>query len=64
MTRRFLSIMTLLMTLMPAVSMAQGAGKADGVKPEDRPVDMDNPTFVPMVKVSKVLVVGDSLQYV
>lgn len=52
------------MTLMPAVSMAQGAGKADGVKPEDRPVDMDNPTFVPMVKVSKVLVDGDSLQYV
>jgi hypothetical protein len=27
-------------------------------------VDMDNPTFVPMVKVGKVLKDGDSIQYV
>lgn len=31
--------------------------------PEDREVDMDNPTFVPMVKVGKVLDGGDSIQY-
>lgn len=34
------------------------------VNPEDRVVDMDNPTFVPMVKVGKVLMDGDSVQYV
>ena len=34
------------------------------INPEDRTVDMDNPTFVPMVKVGKVLLRGDSIQYV
>ena len=34
------------------------------VNPEDREVDMDTPTFVPMVKVGKVLHDGDSIQYV
>jgi len=34
------------------------------VNPEDRPVDMDNPTFVPMVKVGKCLDGNDSIQYV
>lgn len=34
------------------------------INPEDRAVDMDNPTFVPMVKVGKVLLRGDSIQYV
>lgn len=34
------------------------------VNPEDRDVDMDAPTFVPMVKVGKALVGGDSIQYV
>ncbi len=34
------------------------------VNPEDRAVDMNNPTFVPMVKVGKTLVDGDSIQYV
>ena len=33
-------------------------------KPEDRMVDMDNPTFVPMVRVGKVLEGGDSIKYV
>ena len=32
--------------------------------PEDRRVDMDSPTFQPMVKVGKALVEGDSIQYV
>lgn len=34
------------------------------INPEEREVDMDNPTFVPMVKVGKVLLGGDSIQYV
>ncbi len=34
------------------------------VNPEDREVDMENPTFVPMVKVGKVLLGRDSIQYV
>ncbi|WP_297218841.1 DUF4294 domain-containing protein [Prevotella sp.] len=34
------------------------------VNPEDREVDMDTPTLVPMVKVGKVLHDGDSIQYV
>lgn len=34
------------------------------VNPEDREVDMDNPTFVPMVKVGKVKQGKDSIQYV
>ncbi|MBR1504851.1 MAG: DUF4294 domain-containing protein [Prevotella sp.] len=33
------------------------------VKTEDREVDMDSPTFVPTVKVGKVLEGGDSIQY-
>ena len=32
-------------------------------RPEDRQVDMDDPTFVPTVKVGKVLDNGDSIQY-
>lgn len=34
------------------------------VNPEDQVVDMDNPTFEPMVKMGKVLFGGDSIQYV
>lgn len=41
---------------------AQTAGDRK-VNPEDRTVDMDNPTFVPTVKVGKVLDHGDSIQY-
>jgi isoleucyl-tRNA synthetase len=37
---------------------------AQHVNPEDREVDMDNPTFVPMLKMSKVKQGADSLQYV
>lgn len=33
------------------------------VNPEDREVDMDNPTFVPMMRVGKVKIGGDSIQY-
>lgn len=34
------------------------------VNPEDTEVDMNNPTFAPMVKVGKVFMDGDSIQYV
>ena len=36
----------------------------NGVNPEDMDVDMDNPTFVPMVKIGKVKQGRDSIQYV
>ena len=53
----------LLLTMaLAAITLAAGAQKV--VHPEDREVDMDNPTFVPTFKVSKVLHNGDSLQYV
>ncbi len=38
--------------------------KAGHINPEDMQIDMDNPTFVPMVKVGKCLDKGDSIQYV
>jgi hypothetical protein len=40
------------------------AQKHKDQKPEDRMVDMDSPTFVPMVRVGKVLEGGDSIKYV
>jgi hypothetical protein len=57
---------TLIMALMLAVAFA---GKAQSerpgyVNPEDRQIDMDNPTFVPMVKVGEVEYDGDTIQYV
>lgn len=36
---------------------------AQQVNPEDREVDMDNPTFVPTMKVGKALVDGDSILF-
>ena len=64
MTRLLFFIIASLLTLMPATACAQNGAGTDGVKPEDKEVDMDNPTFAPMVKVGKVLVDGDSIQYV
>ena len=53
----FLLAMLFCITLQ---TMAQN----DGDNPEDREVDMDAPTFEPMVKVGKVLLDHDSVQYV
>ena len=64
MTRLALHILTALALLLPAAARAQAVNGSDDVKPEDAEVDMDKPTFVPNVKVSKVLVDGDSIQYV
>lgn len=57
-------IFLLLATLAPHTAGAQTGSEDRGTNPEERDVDMDNPTFVPMVKVGKVLVGGDSIQYV
>lgn len=43
--------------------MSINAQSNKDVAPEDRAIDMDNPTFVPTVKVGKVLDGGDSIQY-
>lgn len=40
------------------------ASQDDETHPENRDVDMDSPTFEPMVKVGKVLQGKDSIQYV
>lgn len=52
-----------IMMLIASSAMAQVDG-AVRVNPEDRDVDLDDPTFVPMVRVGKVLQGRDSIQYV
>ena len=52
------------MMLTLTTARAQTPVFGNDTKPEDREVDMDNPTFVPMVKVGKVLHGKDSIQYV
>ena len=61
---RHLRIFLSLLAALPLAAFAQSGNGGSGTNPEDMEVDMDNPTFVPMVKVSKVLVDGDSIQYV
>ena len=55
-------LFTLLLVVIPMLAMAQKFN--NGVNPEDMDVDMDNPTFVPMVKIGKVKQRRDSIQYV
>lgn len=57
-----LLISAALLAGLSATATAQNNTK--GTLPEDREVDMDNPTFVPMVKVGKAEVEGDSIMYV
>lgn len=54
----------LILVALAAMTTWQANAQNGNVNPEDRDVDMDDPTFVPMVKVSKVLYKGDSIQYV
>lgn len=57
--------MITLLAFVALQAMAQIDNDKPGrVNPEDREVDIDKPTFVPMVKVGKVLNHGDSIQYV
>lgn len=53
----------LLLCLLVSCTL-QLAAQNEEIKPEERNVDMDNPTFEPMVKVGKVLFDKDSIQYV
>ena len=57
--KRILLLLTI--CLVGMTSVAQNNRQEN---PEDRRVDMDSPTFQPMVKVGKALVEGDSIQYV
>lgn len=60
-----LLLMLLTVAVQQAKAQAKDAkGSPQAVAPEDRPVDMDDPTFVPMVRVGKVLLGKDSVQYV
>lgn len=56
-----LLVVLLAFSVMSAWAQDNGSRR---VNPEDREVDMDTPTLVPMVKVGKVLHEGDSIQYV
>ena len=54
-------VITLMLVLLPMVAAAQvNRGQAN---PEDRPVDMNNPTFVPDVPIKKTVVNGDSMLF-
>lgn len=46
----------------PCRALAQSEGRVV-VHPEDRDANPDDPTFVPMVKVGRVMYEGDSVQY-
>lgn len=56
------TLIIILLGLLPISSWAQDDQRTR-VNPEDTEVDMDSPTFVPMVKVGKVLLGNDSIQY-
>ena len=58
------AILSCLVALQVKAQVQVGNDRPGYVNPEDREVDMDNPTFVPMVKVGKVLLGKDSIQYV
>ena len=54
----------LLFTLGLSMLLSTAATAQDHINPEDRTVDMDSPTFVPMVHIGKAKVGADSIQYV
>lgn len=56
-------ILSLFLLLAMSTSSLAQTDRPGHVNPEDREVDMDNPTFVPMIRVGKVKVGGDSIQY-
>ena len=63
--KREAMLRTIIFTIMMlCVTAARLSAQTDHVQPkvhpEDREVDMDDPTFVPMVKVGKALEGGDS----
>lgn len=62
-SNRNIILLVVLLAFSAMSARAQDNGSRR-VNPEDREVDMDTPTLVPMVKVGKVLHEGDSIQYV
>ncbi len=58
---RLLAVAIMMLIASTATAQVDGAVR---VNPEDRDVDLDDPTFVPMVRVGKVLRGRDSIQYV
>lgn len=58
---RLLAVAIMMVIASTATAQVDGAIR---VNPEDRDVDLDDPTFVPMVRVGKVLQGRDSIQYV
>ena len=62
-SNRNIILLVVLLAFSAISAWAQDNGSRH-VNPEDREVDMDTPTLVPMVKVGKVLHEGDSIQYV
>ena len=62
-SNRNIILLVVLLAFSAMSARAQDNGSRR-VNPEDREVDMDTPTFVPMVKGGKVLHDGDSIQYV
>lgn len=58
---RLLAVAIMMVIASAATAQVDGAIR---VNPEDRDVDLDDPTFVPMVRVGKVLQGCDSIQYV
>ena len=60
----FATVKPLIIAIIICLSMPIAAQKTRNVNPEDRRADMDSPTFVPMVRVGKVLEDGDSIKYV
>ena len=58
MKRKIILCFSALITLLTTI------GAQEHLNPEDRAVDMDSPTFVPMVHIGKAKVYGDSVQYV
>lgn len=57
-----LSLMAALLAVAPLCALGQTESQPK-VHPEDREVSADDPTFVPMVKVGRVMYEGDSVQY-
>lgn len=62
-SNRNIILLVVLLAFSAMSAWAQDNGSRR-VNPEDREVDVDTPTLVPMVKVGKVLHEGDSIQYV